>query len=185
MICSFQKDTRKWTPASDSGCASMGIHSVFLVSKSTESLLYARYFDSDELLSCTSKGGFEGYLLSHTRRYWPNLEAPEVDRFSVCLDGTLVVLVLIVGDLMLYVNGTDEMDEASLPEPAEALRDVVIELVGVIHGMRDTEKINEGYIVENSDLYAKLAMSVDEMFPLGVIEQLEVKTVMRLIKLKE
>ena len=163
----------------------MGIHSVFLVSKSTGSLVYSRYFDSEELLSCESKESFESNLFLHTRQYWSSLDAPGVDRFCICLDGTLVVLVLIVGDLLIYTNGTNEMDEATLPEPAEALRDVVIELVGVIHGMRDMSKINEGHIVESNDLYAKLALSVDEMFPLGVIEHLSTKTTLRLIKLKE
>ena len=69
----------------------MGIHSVFLVGKSSKNLIYSRYFDTEELLSCVDKQDFE-YLLLQTNRYWSELQG-EKDRFCVYLDGTVVALV--------------------------------------------------------------------------------------------
>ena len=162
----------------------MGVHSVFVVSQISKSLLYSRYFESEELLSCVNKHDFEKYLLLHTNRYWVNLDAGD-DRFCICLDGTIVVLVLGVGNVLVYVNGTKEMDEATLPEPGEALRDLILELVSQQYGIWDIAKINESHLVENSDLYTKFAMCVDEMIPFGVVEQLDPKELIRLIKMKE
>ena len=77
------------------------------------------------------------------------------------------------------------MDEATLPEPAEALRDVMMELASQQYGIRDTDKINESVLVDNSAFYAKLALCVDEMIPFGIVEQLDPKEAIRWMKLKE
>ena len=155
----------------------MPIHSVFFIGIESRRLLYSRYFDDSQLLSCDSRYGFESSVQLHTGQYWPNLDNESGTPAFLCLDSTIVLSFCVIGKIVLYVNGTEDMDEATLPEALQALRKVVMDLVEV-------EKVEEDHLMENSVVYAKMAMAVDEMFPMGTVEQLDAGTVLAMIKLK-
>ena len=164
----------------------MPIHSLLFVSKVSDKLVFSRYFGVEAPSSKVEKEAFEAKVAQHTRLYWSELAQAGGNgqkRRTVCLDSSIVLSFCVVGDLVLYVNGTDDFDEATLVEPGETITELLLRLLD----MKEASQVREKDLLEeeNKDIYAKLVLGVDELVgPSGHVEDLDVPYILRKIKLK-
>ena len=107
----------------------MGVHSILIVSNKSMNIVYSRYFG---LKSKESSSAFESKMAQHTRPYWPELtqsEKKEMKWCTVCLESSVVLSFCMIGELVLYVNGTEDYDEATLVEPGEVISELLLKLL--------------------------------------------------------
>ena len=160
----------------------MGVHSVIIVSKRSEKLIYSRYFGTKKVENAAA---FEGKVAQRTRPYWPKFSHTgkrEQKWCTVCLESTVVLSFCMVGELVLYINGTDDFDEATLVEPGNVITDLLLKLLDKknLSEVKEEDLLDE----ENKDLYAKFVLGVDEIVGSGIVEDINVNSVLRQIKLK-
>lgn len=167
----------------------MPVHSVLIVGRNSNKIIFSRYFERD-LLGIPTKEAFEEKLRHHTSWFWAKLENEKngETRHTVSLDSSIVLSFCMMGELVVYVNGTDDFDEETLQEPGNVINELIIRLLDLQGGanVKSANQCQEKHLLDevNKDVYAKLALGIDEIIGSGVVENLDVSQVLNLIKLK-
>lgn len=178
----------------------MPLHSILVLSscqtRMQHSVVLAKYYDA-----CTRKYqmDFESSILSNAEVYLNK----QVDTLcSITTDANIHVVFQRLGSIILFVSGTEEMDEIVLSDVIEAVRNIILSLVprsglpdidlkpdaaGEKHhdytGTKSTHPTEHDIL--NAAVYGMLSLSIDEMISSGgIVDCLEVEEVMRAAKLK-
>jgi hypothetical protein len=161
----------------------MPVHSVFVVHNISGKILLSRYYDS-------SSSSYELQLSKELQRYHHKLRnsnkrhtltlspssPPSSSSSSTSSTSSEIHVVFqCIQDYVLIVSGTDDVDETIL----SSILDSLVSLLMILLDQKLTESS-----LANADDYTKLLLCLDEMFPQGIIETLDVDRVQQLIKLK-
>jgi len=154
----------------------MPVHSVVIVHNINGKILLSRYYDS-------SSSSYELQLSKELQRYHHKLRNSN-KRHTLTLSSSsssssssseIHVVFQGIQDYVLIVSGTDDVDETIL----SSILDSLVSLLMILLDQKLTESS-----LANADDYTKLLLCIDEMFPQGIIETLDVDRVQQLIKLK-
>ena len=158
----------------------MPVHSVYIVHNISGKILLSRYYDS-------SSSSYELQLSKELQRYHHKLRNSN-KRHTLTLSSTssttsstsstsseIHVVFQGIQDYVVIVSGTDDVDETIL----SSILDSLVSLLMILLDQKLTESS-----LANADDYTKLLLCIDEMFPQGIIETLDVDRVQQLIKLK-
>ena len=108
----------------------MPIHSILLLTLSPPSVVFARYFDRSSL---QAQEAFESDLVGNAETYLSrggSGGSSSEALFCVTVGAGVQVVFQRLGQLVLYVGGTDEMDEIVLADVVACIRGVIFSLVG-------------------------------------------------------
>mmetsp|Transcript_8083 Transcript_8083/g.8231 ORF Transcript_8083/g.8231 Transcript_8083/m.8231 type:complete len:152 (+) Transcript_8083:136-591(+) len=148
----------------------MPVHSVIITSIDGN-LLFSKYFDRKLLSSKEETQKFERMIFIQTEKYWDKQTGLQ----CITMMGDIHVIFQMIGELRLFLCGIDDTDELILQE----LLTTVLSLL---------EEHLENRFTQTSllvpDNYGKLCVSLDDMLPDGIVETLDVDTIMKMSKLK-
>ena len=176
----------------------MPVHSVVIVHMISGKILLSRYYDSSsssyELQLSKELQRYHHKLRNNNKRHTLTLSSssttttssssssppPSTTTISPSLPlsstaSEIHVVFQGIQDFVLIVSGTDEVDETILSSILDSLVSLLMTLLD--------QKLTESSLA-NADDYTKLLLCIDEMFPQGIIETLDVDRVQQLIKLK-
>ncbi|CAM9508685.1 unnamed protein product [Ascophyllum nodosum] len=124
----------------------------------------------------------ESEVLGQTRHLWTKgtAEYPQVARVK----GGLIIVFGAVGDLLVFLCGCREYDELILADILAALAKIITTLCK--QGNKG-QTATEAALMSNSgtgSTYSKACLAIDEMLPGGILETLDVDTVLGAIKLQ-
>ena len=140
----------------------MTIHSIF-VANANGVVLFSKLFSAINL----SKE-----IFFESSGYWSTSR-----KVSLTLSGDVIAFMDRSGDFLIFTCGTDESDEVILSSVSDAIRGVLIDLLG------GEEKLTEAALLD-AEMYGRFAVCVEEIVSHGIVETLDVGEVMRLAKLK-
>ena len=163
----------------------MPVHSVFVVHNISGKILLSRYYDSSsssyELQLSKELQRYHHKLRNSNKRHTLTLSLSSSSSTSSTSSSTsstsseIHVVFQCIQDYVLIVSGTDDVDETIL----SSILDSLVSLLMILLDQKLTESS-----LANADDYTKLLLCIDEMFPQGIIETLDVDRVQQLIKLK-
>mmetsp|Transcript_3728 Transcript_3728/g.5777 ORF Transcript_3728/g.5777 Transcript_3728/m.5777 type:complete len:152 (+) Transcript_3728:37-492(+) len=148
----------------------MPVHSV-VITNSTGVVLFTKYYDSEVLSTLDGRSYFERYLFRHTRGYWCRAATKQAVSFL-----NVHVLLQAYGDLIIFLTGTDDVDELILSDVMELIHQILTD------SSVDVRAAEAGLLIP--DNYGKLSISLDEMMPDGIIETFDHETIKKMTKLK-
>ena len=175
----------------------MPVHSVVIVHMISGKILLSRYYDSSsssyELQLSKELQRYHHKLRNNNKRHTLTLSSSSSSSSTTSLSSStstttispslplsstaseIHVVFQGIQDFVLIVSGTDEVDETILSSILDSLVSLLMTLLD--------QKLTESSLA-NADDYTKLLLCIDEMFPQGIIETLDVDRVQQLIKLK-
>ncbi|KAJ1442978.1 hypothetical protein B484DRAFT_441816 [Ochromonadaceae sp. CCMP2298] len=143
----------------------MPVHSLIFIN-TTGNVLYAKYFQDTSVRVL-----FENLLFKATSPNWYRVTAT-----PRCVGiGQVRVVYQLMGNIIAFAGGTDDVDESTLAEVLVAVERVLVEVIG--------DRVTEsGLLIP--DNYGKFVVSVDDMMPQGVVDTLDAVLIAKLSKLK-
>mmetsp|Transcript_3331 Transcript_3331/g.4679 ORF Transcript_3331/g.4679 Transcript_3331/m.4679 type:complete len:156 (-) Transcript_3331:347-814(-) len=151
----------------------MPIHGVVITNQNGV-LLLSKYFETD-LESWEQKITYERMLVRSTRQQWSQCGQGKVGIQIARPMRDIFVCFQNVGDLLVFISGTEEYDELTLA-------DILVDLMQMIT-IHCEDKPSEQMLLQE-DAYGKVCLGIDEMMPQGHLEHGTVKDVLRMSKLK-
>lgn len=148
----------------------MPVHSLIIVNNEGN-VLFSKYFEPSVRRDSIAKLSFEQSLFKHTCIYWRSLGSTQN---TVTLASVHCVFQHI-GDMIMFANGTDDIDETILSE-------VLVTLCKILGGIIDGGVCESQFLIAEN--YGKFAVSVEEMVPQGIIESFDEDQISKLSKLK-
>ena len=171
----------------------MPVYSVHIISTISGKILLNRYYQSLTSSSLSSTN-YEQQLSkeldryhhkfrnssTHSKRYTYNISQPSTSTSSSSSSSSIplsdiYIVFQAIQDIVIIVSGTDDIDEIILSSILDSLSSLLMVLF-------DQKLIESSF--SNADSFTKLLLCLDEMFPQGIIETLDVDRVRQLIKLK-
>ena len=164
----------------------MPVHSIVIVNMLSGKILLSRCYETQPSSSSSSSSASSSYELRLSKELEPyqhrlrnsnkryTLRLPSSSSSSSSSSDIYVVFQGIQ-DLVLIVSGTDDIDEIILSS-------ILDSLVLLLTTLLDHKLVESS--LSNTDTYTKLLVCLDEMFPQGLIETLDIERVQQLIKLK-
>jgi len=163
----------------------MPVHSVVIVNVLSGKILLSRCYETQPSSSSSSSSSsyelrlskelepYQHRLRNSNKRY--TLRLPSSSSSSSSSSSDIYVVFQGIQDLVLIVSGTDDIDEIILSS-------ILDSLVLLLTTLLDHKLVESS--LSNTDTYTKLLVCLDEMFPQGLIETLDIERVQQLIKLK-
>eukprot|EP00968_Pinguiococcus_pyrenoidosus_P020020 scaffold2263_cov272-Pinguiococcus_pyrenoidosus.AAC.10 len=148
----------------------MGVHSVLLTNRNGM-VLFKKYYDAtldDESILLQEQA-----LVVHSEHMWQDAFVTE----QVLALDELAVVFRGMNDVLVFVSGTEEYNELILSDLLKVLIDVLVNLC------TSRDRVNEAHVL-NPDIYGKFAVCLDQMIFQGQLEESDVKTILRLSKMK-
>jgi len=158
----------------------MPVHSVFIIHNISGKILLSRYYDSSsssyELQLSKELQRYHHKLRNNNKRHTLTLSTSSSPSTSSSSTSSEIHVVFQgIQDYVVIVSGTDDVDETIL----SSILDSLVSLLMILLDQKLTESS-----LANADDYTKVLLCIDEMFPQGIIETLDVDRVQQLIKLK-
>ena len=157
----------------------MPVHSIVIVNMLSGKILLSRCYETSSSLSSyelqLSKElePYHNKLRNNNKRY--TLRLPPLPSSSSSSSSDVYVVFQGIQDLVLIASGTDDIDEIILSS-------ILDSLVSLLTTLLDHKLVESS--LSNTDTYTKLLVCLDEMFPQGIIETLDIERVQQMIKLK-
>mmetsp|Transcript_30504 Transcript_30504/g.43749 ORF Transcript_30504/g.43749 Transcript_30504/m.43749 type:complete len:145 (-) Transcript_30504:309-743(-) len=142
----------------------MPVHSL-IVTNTEGCIVFSRRFDS------SYSAEFEKLLKTQVGDY----SSVSSLKRSVLIGNVVSVVFKKYSDLIIFIGGTDEIDEPILAQLLETVWDL---LDATLEGKASEQ------LLHSFEYNAKFAIAVDEMMPQGIIECLDTELILKLSKLK-
>jgi len=147
------------------------IHSLLIIGSESGSVLYSAHY---LLPPGHAQEAFLTSLLAHTEGYWSRTTQAST-KVTITINDVTHVVFQRCNELLVFICGQDDCDELVLAELLDVLALVLSDL---------TNKSNSENVLMTADVHGKLAVSLDEMIPAGIIENLDAESILLLAKLK-
>lgn len=152
----------------------MPIHSIFVIDKTSENVLYCKYYDIQLLKYNDEIAKFEKKLFENSKRYWER----SIKSIQSCDFDDIFCVLQTFGELLIFVCGTEEFDEPLLATVLDTIRDIIIDTLD-----SKTKPFLRNEFM-NPEMYGKFCVSIDDMISQGILEILDIELIRKYSKLK-
>ncbi len=160
----------------------MPIHSIYVVNPTSLRVLFCKHYSDDVVQNPDQRAIFDSVMWRNVSRYFKFLAAGHCKTLA-CPVGPVRIVLMQVGELVALLNGTTDIDEVALGQALEVIEKLLEDsCYGTTDGKKSQALIEADLL--SSEAFGKFSVVIDEMLSGGIIESLDVETLLRASKLK-